>query len=128
MLRNTTIQLQQHQVSSGFISNIYFFRNTGLFIQGNTHLFKNKLLVSAGARVDANNYSTSMSNPLDQLSPSTSALSLAITDKFFLNANVGRYFELPPYTSMGFKNQAGVLVNKQNGITYIQSDHLVGRY
>jgi hypothetical protein len=32
---------------------------------------------------------------------------------------------MPPYTALGFKNNAGELVNKDNGITYIQSDHIV---
>ena len=93
-------------------------------MQGSTHVLNKKLSVSAGLRLDANNYASTMSNPLDQFSPRIS-LSYAVTDQFFLNAIAGKYFELPPYTSMGFKNSANQLVNQMNGLKYIESDHLV---
>jgi len=80
--------------------------------------------LSAGLRTDFNDYSREMSNPFRQLSPRLSA-SFALTEKTSLNFNAGRYFQLPPYTVMGYRDSNGVLVNKENGITYIRGDQVV---
>ncbi|MBI1227131.1 MAG: TonB-dependent receptor plug domain-containing protein [Bacteroidetes bacterium] len=85
--------------------------------------FGDRLMLSLGARLDANSYSDKMSNPLDQFSPRFS-LSYSITKQFSFNANTGRYYQLPPYTVLGYKED-GVLVNKQNKISYIRADHAV---
>jgi hypothetical protein len=52
-------------------------------------------------------------------------LSYAVSDAVNINANVGRYYQLPPYTVLGFRNGAGSLLNLDNGIRYIQADHVV---
>ena len=62
-----------------------------------------------------------MKNMLDQLSPRLS-LSYRIAGDIYLNANAGRYYELPPYTVMGFKDNDGNYVNKGNALQYIRSD------
>ena len=49
-----------------------------------------------------------------------------ILPEFYFNANVGRYYQNPAYTTMGYRNNDGELVNKQNGLTYISADHIVG--
>ena len=94
-----------------------------------THVSKafvnEKLSLSLGLRTDANNYSDEMSNFIDQLSPRFS-LSYQFTEKFSASFNLGRYYQLPAYTVMGYRDNEGNLVNKENGITYIQSDHIVG--
>ena len=77
-----------------------------------------------GLRTDFNDYSSRNGESLDQLSPRISA-SYLITDKLSFNANVGRYYQLPAYTVMGYRDGQGNLVNKDNKITYIQSDHIV---
>ena len=51
-----------------------------------------------------------MLNPLPQLSPRFSA-SYSLTDKLNLNFNIGRYYQLPPYTALGYKNISGEFVN-----------------
>ena len=56
-----------------------------------------RFTASLGLRADANNYSSKMKNMLDQLSPRLS-LSYRIAGDIYLNANAGRYYELPPYT------------------------------
>ncbi|QKG80439.1 TonB-dependent receptor [Tenuifilum thalassicum] len=89
--------------------------------------FLKYLTLSFGIRADANSYSNTISNLLDQISPRFSA-SYALKPNFFLNANVGRYFQLPPYTALGFADTNGNLVNKENGITYIKSDHLMAGF
>ncbi len=95
-----------------------------VFGQVSKAFFKERLLLSFGLRMDANDYSKSMSNMLDQISPRLSA-SYAFTEKFFLNFNTGRYYQRPPYTALGYKNNQGELINKQNGLKYIQSNHFV---
>ncbi|MBC7125220.1 MAG: TonB-dependent receptor, partial [Bacteroidales bacterium] len=90
-------------------------------------VFLNNLTVSLGLRADASSYSSEMSNLLKQVSPRLS-FSYKLKPNFFLNMNVGRYYQLPPYTSLGFADSLGTLVNKANGITYIQSDHLMAGF
>lgn len=76
---------------------------------------------SLGLRTDANNFSSDMNDLLDQLSPRLS-LSYRLTGPLYLNANVGRYYELPPYTAMGFKDNEGNYINRANQLKYIRSD------
>ena len=83
-----------------------------------------RLLLSLGTRVDGNSYSTQMAKTYETFSPRFS-VSYAINDQFNLNANVGRYFQLPPYTTLGFQNNAGSFVNRENGLKYIASNHAV---
>ncbi|MFZ1750807.1 MAG: TonB-dependent receptor, partial [Saprospiraceae bacterium] len=52
------------------------------------------------------------------------SLAYQLTDKLSYNFNAGRYFQLPPYTVLGYK-AGDVLVNKQNDVTYISSNHWV---
>lgn len=86
--------------------------------------FKDKLNTVIGIRMDANTYDAEMQNPLDQISPRLS-LRYKISQQFSVSASVGRYFQLPAYTALGFKNNEGVLVNKENGIKYIRSDQII---
>lgn len=95
-----------------------------LFAQASRSLLNNRLNLSFGLRADANSYSKSMLNLFDQLSPRFSA-SYGLTDQLFLNFNTGRFYQQPPYTSLGFRKSAGKLVNKENNLKYISSDHLV---
>ncbi len=95
----------------------------GLFGQVSKELLKERLVLSFGLRTDASNYNDHMSNMLNQLSPRLSA-SYELTTGWFLNFNTGRFYQLPSYTTMGFKNPEGLLVN-QPGLKYIQSDHIV---
>jgi len=95
-----------------------------VFSQVSKELVKNRLMVSFGLRMDWNDYSEEMSNPLDQLSPRLSA-SYALSEKLNANFNVGRYFQLPPYTIMGYRDSNDLLANKENNITYIQADHFI---
>ena len=97
----------------------------GTFGQLSKDLLKDRLTLSLGIRMDASNYSSKMSNLLDQFSPRFSASYMLLKD-FYLNFNTGRYYQLPPYTTLGYRNSAGSLVNRQNGLTYISADHYVG--
>jgi len=95
-----------------------------IFAQVTRSFFNDKLQLSLGIRLDANNYSKQMLDMLDQLSPRFSA-SYRFTDKFSLNFNTGRYYQQPAYTSLGYRNNYGTMVNDSLGIRYIACDHIV---
>lgn len=95
------------------------------FTQVSREWFAGRLILSAGFRMDGNNFTSYMSNPLNQFSPRISA-AYAVTPKFFINFNTGKYFQLLPYTTLGFRNSAGQRVNQDEGTRYISSTHVVG--
>ncbi len=102
----------------------------GLFAQGSKSLLSDRLTLSAGLRMDGNDYSNDMSNPLQQFSPRVSA-AFALTPRIGLNFNTGIYYQLPPYTVLGYKDDTNgdgeaEFVNKDNDLTYIRCQHLVG--
>jgi hypothetical protein len=96
------------------------------FGQVSRSFFESKLTLSFGLRTDANSYSSQMSNPLHQLSPRLSA-SYSITDRLSLNASTGRYYQLPPYTALGFSTPDGEFVNKDK-LKYMAADHYVAGF
>lgn len=83
-----------------------------------------RLVLSLGARMDGNSYSSTMKNPLKQFSPRFS-LAYALTERLSFNFNSGIYFQLPAYTLLGYQED-GRFINKENDIEFIQSNHLVG--
>ncbi len=123
---NTTLQKRFYD---GNILNVNY--NTklnlikyGLFGQVSHEFLAERLTLSAGFRMDANNYSSGMNNPLKQFSPRVSA-SYQLTPEWSLNLNTGRYFQLPAYTTLGFQ-QNNEFVNKVNQLKYISVDHFIG--
>lgn len=70
-----------------------------------------RFTASLGVRTDANNFSSGMKGMGDQLSPRLS-LSYRLTDGLYLSGNAGLYYQLPPYTGLGFKDNNGAWVNK----------------
>ena len=114
----------QQEIS--FDSNLDMFKY-GAFGQVSKAYLGNRLTLSLGIRFDGNEYSSSMSNPLEQFSPRFSA-SYDLSEKWSINMNTGRYYLLPSYTSLGYRDSNGTLVNKNNDIKYIQSDHLIGGF
>ncbi len=84
-------------------------------------LFKERLSLTVGLRGDGNTFNSSMSNPLNQLAPKV-ALSYNISSALSLNANYGLYYQLPPYTTLGYR-EMGALVNTD--LRYIQAEHFV---
>ncbi len=74
-------------------------------------------------RFDGNTYATQMNNPLKTFSPRFSA-SYNFNDKFSFNFNTGIYYQLPPYTLLGFRSgPQNALVNKN--ADYIKSVQVV---
>jgi hypothetical protein len=126
LYENSTFQLKE---INGNISEVNFysklsFLKFAVFSQLSRSFFDDRLQLSIGARSDFNNYSNDMNNPLEQFSPRFS-LSYRIAPKINANFNMGKFFQLPPYTVMGYRNNSLELINKQNDITYIQSTHIV---
>ena len=105
-------------------SDLLFFKFSA-FGQVSKSFMEEKLRLSLGLRTDANSYSSEMANPFTQLSPRFS-LSYSLTEDLNLNFSTGRYYQLPPYTSLGYKDNDGNFVNRDNGIKYIAADHLTG--
>lgn len=95
----------------------------GGFVQSSKSVLKNRLMLSLGIRSDFNDYNKEMINPLNQLSPRFS-LSYSISEKLSLNANTGIYYQMPPYTSLGYRDANSTLVNKDQ-LKYIESLHFV---
>lgn len=93
-----------------------------VFAQLTKSFLKERLSLSAGLRTDGIDFSEKTSNLLNQLSPRVS-MSYYFTDAFSFNANWGIYYQLPPYTTLGFRDASGNLVNKE--VTYIRSMHTV---
>lgn len=71
-----------------------------------------RFTASLGVRADANNYSSRMNKLSDQLSPRLS-LSYRLIEQLYLSGSAGLYYQLPPYTGLGFKGDKERLVNKQ---------------
>ncbi|MCX6241632.1 MAG: TonB-dependent receptor [Bacteroidetes bacterium] len=94
------------------------------FGQISKNFFDERLQFSLGFRLDGNTYSNLMVNPLNQFSPRFSA-SYQFAKGWFMNFNAGRYYQLPAYTTLGFRDNGGRLVNDSLGIKYISCDHLV---
>lgn len=95
-----------------------------IFGQVSKSFFKDRLDLSLGLRSDINSYSTSMLNPLKQLSPSFS-INYTVTEKLNLSGSVARFNQLPSYTILGYRDNNNVLKNKENNLRYIQADHFV---
>ena len=106
-----------------YLSNLDFVKY-GFFGQVTKNLFDQNLQLSLGIRGDGNSYSPLISNPFQNLSPRFSA-SYKIGARTSLNFNAGRYRQLPAYTTLGFSNNSGVLINKENEIQMIGVNHLV---
>ena len=109
--------------------NIYYntkinFIKYGLFIKGSGLFLDDKLGISLGFRVDQDNF-TLNNDFFENFSPRL-ALSFIISEdnKWKLNFSSGRYFKIPTYTSLGFKNLNNIFLNKTS--KYTMSDHIVG--
>lgn len=83
----------------------------GLFASINYAAPDKSFTASIGVRTDGNNYSDKMKELWRQLSPRLS-VSYRLADGLFLSGHVGLYYQLPSYTALGFKGEAGDYVNK----------------
>ena len=106
--------------------NIFFnteidFMKYGVFLNGTKSFFNNKLDVTLGFRMDDDSFTTE-ENLLSTFSPRLS-LSYEFVENWRISSTIGRYFKLPPYTILGFRDNNGNLLNQD--VQYTQSDHYV---
>ncbi|HDP68412.1 MAG TPA: TonB-dependent receptor, partial [Candidatus Marinimicrobia bacterium] len=124
---NSTYQelyLNNNLFIKDYESDLQFFK-WGLFGQISKPVLKDRLTLSFGLRTDANNLSHSMAKLPEQLSPRFAA-SYILTKNLNLNISLGRFYQLPAYTTLGYRDVSGDFINKSNNLTYIAADHLIG--
>ena len=116
---NTTFQKVYTDRAQTFDYHTYLgIMRWGLFGTVNYTSLDERFTASLGLRADANNYSAAMKDLSDQLSPRLS-LSYQLTEHWSLSGNAGLYYQLPPYTALGFKNNNGLYANKY-ALRYMQ--------
>lgn len=94
----------------------------GIFATSGYKSADDRFSASFGFRLDACNYSSLTDNPFKQFSPRLSLL-YNLIGNFFLNGSIGRFYQLPAYTTMGYQED-NVLINKSR-LKYICSDQAV---
>ncbi|HEY9167955.1 MAG TPA: TonB-dependent receptor [Lutibacter sp.] len=109
-----------------FSSELKMFKYA-VFGQISKKYFHSKLGASIGFRLDGTDYNTEMRDPLNHFSPRIS-LAYSLSEKLTVNAAAGIYSQLPTYTILGYRDSENKLVNKNNGIKYIQANHWVSGF
>jgi hypothetical protein len=100
------------------------FNQYGAFISGSKNFYKDRLLVTGGVRMDGADFAETASNPLNQISPRVS-FSYQLKPNLFATANAGIYYQKPAYTVLGFQDNEGVLVNRENDVRFIRNSQLI---
>jgi len=111
------------------VSNLIYHTRIGLFgyqafAQASKELSDDRLKLSLGVNFAGLNYNQNMMNPFNQFSPRFS-ISYSLTQNFDLNANVGRYSQQPAYTTLGYRDATGVLVNQNENQRYTISNQAI---
>ena len=111
------------------VSNLVYNTRIGLFgyqafAQASKELSDDRLKLSLGVNFAGLNYNQNMINPFNQFSPRFS-VSYSLSPNFDLNANIGRYSQQPAYTTLGYRDAAGILVNKNENMRYTISNQAI---
>ena len=114
LYKNETVDV----IANGFYATEINFVKSGFFVQTATTIFNDKLDVSFGFRTDANTFTNQKNQLLKTFSPRL-ALSYALTPEkdWKLNATIGKYFKIQPYTILGFKDNADNFANRDSDYT-----------
>lgn len=123
-LRNANGTLIQPAVIAQGAGEIDFMRY-GAYGQIARKFFKERLDLSFGLRMDGNSFTDDGNNILETLSPRLAA-SVLVAENLKFNSSVARYFKLPTYTVLGYRDATGTLLNQD--APYIQSDHIVAGF
>lgn len=115
--RNATVD----RVNEAVFNTEIDFGKYGLFASLTRTFFDQALDVSFGFRMDDDTF-TQNESLLSTFSPRLSA-SYEFAPEWNLNASVGRYYKIPPYTILGFRNNQDELINRD--VDYTRSDHFV---
>jgi hypothetical protein len=114
----------QNLVNDFDYDNQFSFYRYGFYGQGSRTFYESRLSFSAGLRVDGNTFMTEGNEIWRTVSPRLSvSYALDEAQKWKLNASVGRYYKIPPYTILGFQDTTGIYQNKD--ASYIKNDHAV---
>lgn len=89
----------------------------GAYVSARYKSIDERLTASAGLRFDGCGYSLPMARVWDNVSP-TLSVSWRFVPSVALNAAVGLYHQLPPYTALGYKASDGSYANK--GLRYMR--------
>ena len=119
VFRNGSEELQKYDTELDLFGYQVFAQLSDVFLD-------QRLKLSLGVNVVGNNFNNNMLNPLNQFSPRFSA-SYELSDKWDINANIGRYASQPAYTTMGFKRN-GEFVNKNEQLKYIISNQAIAGF
>ncbi|MBY5951703.1 TonB-dependent receptor [Algoriphagus marincola] len=106
------------------ISSISNFNSYGAFVSGSKTFDGERLLLTGGIRMDGSDFGRTAQNPLNQISPRIS-VSYQLKPNLFATANAGIYYQRPPYTVLGFRNNEGELINQQNDVRFIRNNQLI---
>ena len=115
--KNTT----RNETDANFFETEIDFIKYGLFGNLTKSFFKDKLDLSLGFRMDDDTF-VDDEDFISTFSPRFS-LSYEFTPNWRVNGSIGRYYKLPPYTILGFRDNSNNLVNQD--AQYTQSDHYV---
>ncbi|TFV95761.1 TonB-dependent receptor [Algoriphagus kandeliae] len=100
------------------------FNSYGAFISGSRTLDGERLLLSGGIRVDGADFGETAQNPLNQISPRFS-VSYQLKPNLFLTGNTGIYYQRPPYTVLGYRDNEGNLLNQENDVRFIRNTQFI---
>ncbi len=94
------------------------FIKYGLFAQASKSFLNDRLDLSFGFRTDANTFTTQRNQLLETFSPRFS-VSYALTEEkdWRINATLGKYSKIQPYTVLGYKDNLGEFANKDSDYT-----------
>lgn len=95
------------------------------FANANRSFFDERININLGLRLDGNTFNGETANPLNQISPKL-ALSWNISPELSFNGSFSIYNQLPPFTTLGFRDTVGNLVNEN--MKYISTQHYVAGF
>lgn len=106
--------------NANFNVNMSLYRY-GAFFQTSRSI-NNRNSFSVGIRLDGNSFMESGNDIWNTLSPRISySYKITKNGNWTLNGSLGRYYKIPPYTILGFKDNSGKFVNQNT--KYIRTDH-----
>ena len=125
---NNSTSEQRYNPAEGTLDSVAFASDLkahkyGVFGTVNRKVLDERLTLSAGFRADGTTLSEALRNPLQQFSPRFSA-SYTFAPGWTLNANTGRYFQLPAYTILGYAED-GERINAGADARYLSNTQAV---
>ena len=111
----------QPALISKYVSNINFWK-FGSYMQIGKRIADSKLSLSLGVRTDVNSFTDGGLDPSKTISPRFSS-SYMLGKKWTLNASIGQYYKIAPYTILSYRDNYGMLANSNS--QYGRSVHYV---